>query len=87
MRAVVSVVGKDRVGILADVSIKCKDYNANIYDVSQTVLQDFFTMIMLVELKSENFLNFVDYLQDYGKENNLKIHVMHEDIFNAMHTV
>jgi ACT domain-containing protein len=42
---------------------------------------------MLVELNSENFLNFVDYLQDYGKENNLKIHVMHEDIFNAMHTI
>jgi len=87
MRAVISVVGKDRVGILANVSNKCKDYNANIYDVSQTVLQDFFTMIMLVELKSDNFLEFVDNLQDYGKEKNLKIHVMHEDIFNAMHTI
>ena len=87
MKAVISVIGIDRIGILADVSVKCKEYNANIIDVSQTVLQNFFTMIMMVELESGNFLEFVDYLQDYGKETNLKIHVMHEDIFNAMHTI
>ena len=87
MRAIISVVGKDHIGILADVANKCKKYDANIVDVSQTVLQEFFTMIMLVEMENTNFLNFVDYIQEYGKANNLKIHVMHEDIFNAMHTI
>lgn len=87
MRAILSVVGKDRVGILAEVSGICRQYQANIVDVSQTVLQGFFTMIMLVEMDTGNFLQFVDYIQNFGNENDLKIHAMHEDIFKSMHTV
>jgi len=87
MRAIISVVGKDHVGILAAIANQCQKYDANIVDVSQTVLQEFFTMIMLVEMDNSQFLAFGDYLLEYGKNNNLKIHVMHEDIFNCMHTI
>jgi len=87
MRAILSVVGEDRVGILSEVSSVCKIYKANIVDVSQTVLQGFFTMIMLVEMENADFDKFVDYIQDFGSNNQLKIHAMHEDIFTAMHTI
>lgn len=89
MRAVISVIGKDGVGILSKVSTKCATVDANIVDVSQTIMQDMFCMIMLVEidkLKVE-FTQFVDDLEVYGKNNGLDIHVMHEDIFNSMHTI
>lgn len=89
MRAVVSVVGKDGVGILANVSAKCAEIDANIVDVSQTIMQDMFCMIMLVEidrLKVE-FTYFVDEMETYGKSLGLTIHVMHEDIFKSMHTI
>lgn len=89
MRAILSVVGKDKTGILAWVSNECCKYDANIEDVSQTVLQDVFTMIMIVEMNKDRdgFLNFVSKMEESGKENGLVIHVMHEDIFNAMHTI
>ncbi|MEG0238924.1 ACT domain-containing protein [Anaerorhabdus sp.] len=89
MRAVISVVGKDRTGILAFVSYECLKYEANIEDVSQTVMQDVFNMFMIVDINkgTEEFIEFVNYLDKKGKENNLVIHVMHEDIFNAMHTI
>ncbi|SKA02748.1 ACT domain-containing protein [Anaerorhabdus furcosa] len=89
MRAVISVVGKDRTGILALVSNECLKFGANIEDVSQTVMQDVFNMFMIVDINSgtEEFLKFVNHIEKTGKENNLVIHVMHEDIFNAMHTI
>lgn len=87
MRAVISVVGEDRVGILANVATKCMENNANIVDVSQKVLQNMFTMIMIIEMDNACFECFVDDMEKYGSLNSLKIHVMHEDIFNAMHTI
>ncbi|MEG0177882.1 ACT domain-containing protein [Anaerorhabdus sp.] len=89
MRAVLSVVGKDRTGILALVSNECLQFEANIEDVSQTVMQDVFNMFMIVDINkdTEEFLKFVNHIEQVGKENNLVIHVMHEDIFNAMHTI
>ena len=89
MRVVISVVGKDQVGILAKVSTKCMNNNANIIDVSQKVMEEFFTMIMIVEWResSEQFLAFISEMETYGTENGLKIHVMHEDIFNSMHNI
>ncbi|MFV0552062.1 MAG: ACT domain-containing protein [Anaerorhabdus sp.] len=89
MKAVISVVGKDRTGILAFVSNECLDYGANIVDVSQTVLQDVFNMFMIVEINknTDGFVEFVNHMEEKGKSNNLVIHVMHEDIFNAMHTI
>ena len=89
MKAVLTVVGKDAVGILAKVSTECAKYNVNILDVSQSILQDMFCMIMLVDtadMKLE-FTEFSDQLKAYGEERNLKIHVMHEDIFNSMHRI
>ena len=89
MKAVITVVGKDTVGILAKVSALCAEHGANIIDVTQTVMQDMFCMIMLCETDELNtpFSNFVDMAEKLGEENRLKIHVMHEDIFNSMHRI
>ena len=89
MKAVITVVGKDTVGILATVSNECAKFNANIIDVSQTIMQDMFCMIMMVEVEeiSVPFKNFVESMKETGKEKNLSIHVMHEDIFNSMHRI
>ncbi len=89
MRAVISVVGKDRPGILAATSAACAERNINIVDVTQKVLQDLFTMIMIVEIPEDlaNFRKVADELEGLGEQQHLKIHVMHEDIFNAMHTI
>ena len=89
MRAVISVVGKDRPGILAFVATQCAERNINIVDVTQKVLQDLFTMIMIVEIPEDldSMHKIADELESLGDSQNLKIHVMHEDIFNAMHTI
>lgn len=89
MRAVITVVGKDTVGILAKVSVRCAEKNINISDVSQTILQDMFCMIMLCDISKMTcaFGEFSDEMAALGTENGLSVHVMHEDIFNAMHTI
>ena len=89
MRAVISVVGKDRPGILAFVATQCAERKINIVDVTQKVLQDLFTMIMIVDLPEdlENMHMIADEFEAMGGAQALKIHVMHEDIFNAMHTI
>ncbi|MGN0607465.1 MAG: ACT domain-containing protein [Oscillospiraceae bacterium] len=89
MRAVISVVGKDNVGILAKVSGICSKHNVNIVEVSQSVLQDMFAMIMMADIKdiSTSFTNFSDDMTELGKSLNLSIHTMHEDIFNSMHRI
>ena len=89
MNAVLSVVGKDTVGILANVASKCAEYNANVIDVSQTVINEYFAMFMFINIDnlSIDFTDFVDILTELGKSRNLEIHVMHEDIFNLMHKI
>lgn len=89
MRAVVSVIGKDCVGILANVSAVCAESHMNITDVTQSILQDMFVMIMMVEFTDEStqLAAFSERMTQLGKEKNLAIHVMHEDIFNAMHRI
>lgn len=89
MKAVITVVGKDTVGILAKVSAICAEYSANIIDVNQTVMQDLFAMVMLVETDrlSVDLGVMRKELEKLGEANNLKIHVMHEDIFNSMHRI
>lgn len=89
MKAVISVTGKDTVGIIAKVSNVCAEYGANISDITQSVLKDYFAMIMIAEIDklSIPFSEFVDKLESLGKENSLYIHAMHEDIFNAMHKI
>ncbi len=89
MNAVISVVGKDTVGILASVASKCTEFNANVNDVSQTVIDQYFAMFMFINIDNLNieFNDFVDELVKLGKNKNLEIHVMHEDIFNLMHKI
>ena len=89
MNAIISVVGKDQVGILSFVSSKCSIRKANIVEVSQTIVDKYFTMFMVVNIDSltVDFNDFVDELINEGKKENLNIHVMHEDIFNLMHRI
>ncbi|MCD7797676.1 MAG: ACT domain-containing protein [Clostridiales bacterium] len=89
MRAVITVVGKDEVGILAKVSGICAKSSINITEVTQSVLDDMFCMIMLADISQSNieFTKFADELEKVGEENNLSIHAMHEDIFNSMHRI
>ena len=89
MKAVVSVIGRDSVGIIAKVSAGCAECGANILDISQTVLNGYFTMIMSVDIRelAMPFNDFVDRMSGLGRKNGLDIHVMHEDIFNSMHRI
>ena len=89
MNAIISVVGKDAVGILAAVSEGCAKFNSNVIEVSQTVIKNYFTMVMIVNIDNlkVDFTHFVDEVVLLGKEKNLNINVMHEDIFNLMHKI
>lgn len=89
MKAVITVIGKDMVGILAKVSGICAESNVNIMDVTQSILQDMFCMIMMADTSksSVSLAEFSEILSKYGEENGLVIHVMHEDIFNSMHRI
>lgn len=89
MRAVITVIGKDNVGILHKVSGVCANYQANVLEVTQSVLQDMFAMIMMVDISSMNadFAKLSDELTVLGESLGLSIHAMHEDIFNAMHRI
>lgn len=89
MKAVVTVTGKDKVGIIAMASAECAKYGANIIDISQTVMSEYFAMIMMVSLEGlrVNFSEFADAMAKAGGENGVDIRVMHEDIFNTMHRI
>ena len=89
MKAVITVTGKDTTGIIASVSTVCAENGANIVDISQSVLKDYFAMIMVVELDgiTLHFGEFADKLTSLGKEKGLIIQTMHEDIFNSMHRI
>lgn len=89
MRAVITVVGKDTVGILAKVSGACAEVGVNVAEVTQSILNDLFCMIMLAEIDKAtvSFDEISKKLEKLGDDNNLKIHCMHEDIFNSMHKI
>ena len=89
MKAVITVTGKDSVGIIAKVATECAKYDANIVDISQSVLGEYFAMIMLADIDALKlpFSEFVDMLSEVGQERGLSINVMHEDIFNTMHHI
>lgn len=89
MRAVVTVIGKDMVGILARVSAICADNGVNVVEVTQSILQDLFAMIMMVDISKSTipFNELSDKLTAIGSDMNLTVHVMHEDIFNSMHRI
>lgn len=89
MRAVLTVIGKDKVGIIAAISNVLADCNVNILDISQTIMSDMFTMIMLVDISraSINFADLSDKLDKKGQELGLSVRIQHEDIFNSMHRI
>ena len=89
MKAVVTVVGKDAKGIISKVSTKCAEMGANITEISQSVLKEYFAMIMVVEIDeiAVPFTDMVDALKTLGEENGLDIRAMHEDIFQSMHRI
>lgn len=89
MKAIVTVVGKDRVGIIAGVCTALAGFNVNVLDISQTVMQGYFTMMMAVEVSgcSIPLADLVTRMDEIGKEMGLSIRVQREDIFEAMHRV
>ena len=89
MKAIITVLGTDRPGIIAEVSAKLYEHNINILDITQTVLQDYFTMVMLVDTAAcaESIGDMSDILERAGKEQGLSIRIQREDIFNAMHRI
>lgn len=89
MRAVIAVIGKDMVGILANVTTKCAEYGVNVTQVDQSILDDLFAMTMLVDISKATvkFDVLVDSMEKIGEEMGLKIYVMHEDVFNSMHRI
>ena len=89
MKAVITVTGRDTVGIIADVARVCAEHQANILDITQSVLSEYFAMIMLTDIRALDveFADFVDALEKLGEGKGLVIHAMHEDIFNTMHHI
>ena len=89
MKAIVTVVGKDAVGIIASVCLQLASYNINILDISQTVMQGYFTMMMAVDTSacSIPLVQLAQEMEQKGKEMNLSIRLQREDIFEAMHRV
>lgn len=89
MKAVVTVIGKDQKGIIAKVSNILFENDVNILDISQTVMQDMFTMIMLVNFESETVTvsDITEKLEKAGEGMGLSIHVQREEIFTSMHRI
>ena len=89
MRAIVTVIGRDQVGIIAAVCALLSEKNVNVLDISQTILQEYFTMIMLVDASGASvpFAELREVLAEAGRERNLDIRIQREDIFNAMHRI
>ena len=89
MKAIVTVIGKDQVGITAAVCALLAQHNINILDINQTILQEYFTMVMLVDLSACELSNgeLSDIMSKAGEERGLSIRIQREDIFNAMHRI
>ena len=88
-KAIVTVVGKDQVGIIAAVCVKLAEYNVNVLDINQTVMQGYFTMMMAVDVSACKvpLAELVEIMEALGKDMGLSIHVQREDIFEAMYRV
>lgn len=89
MRAIVTVIGKDQVGIIAGVCTVLAEKNINVLDISQTILQDYFTMIMLVDTSActLTFSEISQLLKDKGETMGMSVRIQREDIFEAMHRI
>lgn len=88
MKAIVTVIGKDKVGIIAKVSSLLSDLNVNVEDISQTIMQDYFVMMMMVNVSEASDVSVIaNQLDELGKLIGVSIRIQHEDIFNAMHRI
>lgn len=89
MKGIITVVGKDKVGIIAKVCTLLSEKNVNILDISQTIVQDYFNMMMIVELTnaSEELDTLIDLLDALGEEIGVNIRLQHESIFDSMHRI
>ena len=89
MKAIVTVVGKDRVGIIANVCVALAKYNVNVLDINQTVMQGYFTMMMATEVSqcTVPLAVLATEMENIGKDMGLSIRVQREDIFEAMHRI
>ena len=89
MKAIVTVVGKDRVGIIANVCVALANYNVNVLDISQTVMQGYLTMMMAVDVTEANLplAQICQQMETKGQDMGLYIRIQREDIFEAMHRV
>ena len=89
MRAVVTVSGKDKKGIIASVSTFLSKHGANIEDISQTIMGEYFAMIMIVDITAVQMelADFAKACADLGKQIGMSVYLQHEDIFNAMHNI
>ena len=89
MKAIVTVVGKDQVGIIAAVCVKLAEYEVNVLDISQTVMQGYFTMMMVVDVSAcpIPLAELVGIMEEMGKEKGLSIRLQREDIFEGMHRI
>lgn len=89
MKAIVTVIGKDRVGIVAGVSKKLSDLNININDISQTIMEGYFTMMVLCDLSNSEleFSQVKEELATVGEELEIKVRIQRQEIFDAMHTL
>jgi len=88
-RAIITILGRDKVGIIAWVSGRLQEYSVNILDISQTIVNEFFTMIMVVDLNPANLelVSLSRMLEDEGRSKGLQVKVQHEDIFTFMHRI
>jgi len=87
MRAVITVIGQDKPGIIASISALLLRYGANILDISQTIMQELFTMIMIIDLRQASFDELYNALEALSSQIGLSIRLQHADIFEAMHRV
>ena len=89
MKAIVTVIGKDQIGIIAGVCTKLAEYQVNVLDISQTVMNEYFTMMMVVDTAASEqpFDALSSALADYGQNHGLSVRIQREDIFNAMHQI
>lgn len=89
MRAIITVIGKDKVGIVAGITTELTKYNINIIDINQTIMEEFFTMVLMVDLSKakESFDEIKKALVLDGKSLGVDVKIQREEIFNSMHTV
>ncbi|UWG97807.1 ACT domain-containing protein [Dehalobacter sp. DCM] len=89
MKGIITVIGKDKVGIIYGVTKILAENNVNVEDISQTIMQDYFTMMMMVNLTEMNcdFSMLKEKLENFGKEISLSVKIQREEIFNYQHTI